>query len=189
MTATAPEIGDRYVATSLGLELRKGKRVERSLSIAEWSEIGRRLGESANGLMWCIGDWMLMGARNYGSTYTEAEAITGFAYQTLANAAWVCSKLSFRKEKLSFGHHAAVAALSADEQERWLERALAEGLTREQLQDRLRAPRSLETVSVATLRFTVAPERAQQWQEAAADLGLEFEEWAGRVLDEASMVP
>jgi hypothetical protein len=63
----------------------------------------------------------------YGKTYDTAVSETGLGYQTIANLKSVARKvdISRRRENLSFGHHAEVAALPAEQQQRLLD--LADG--------------------------------------------------------------
>jgi hypothetical protein len=58
-----------------------------------------------------------------GKSVDKAGELTGLAYQTLRNAASVCSayELSRRRDKLSFRHHADAAALEPDVRERLLD--------------------------------------------------------------------
>ncbi|MEA2420777.1 MAG: hypothetical protein QOE60_2983, partial [Thermoleophilaceae bacterium] len=74
---------------------------------------------------WWIGDWLHYGNERFGERYVRAARITGYDVQTLMNQAYVASRfeISRRREKLSFSHHAEVAALPAAEQDRWLGRA------------------------------------------------------------------
>lgn len=175
------------IASSVGLKLEDG------LDYDAWCEMGKKISRFANASAWWIADWLHFGQWEYGSKYREAVAATGYDEQTLMNMASVAGKveISRRREKLSFGHHAAVAGLDADAQDAWLIRAEAEGLSVMALREQVRGQRALPspTPTVVTLKFSAPPERAHIWQEAADDLGLEFEEWAARALDAASRVP
>jgi hypothetical protein len=179
-------LGDRVDATPTSLDL----HLERALTIEEWSEIGRRLGRIGNSALWWIGDWLRVGEKAYGSTYEEAEAITGYPYQTLADAAWVSGKVDFsdRSEKLSWTHHRAVAALDPETQRAWLARAATEGLSVADLKEQIRGSRSLPArdATLEQLRLTAPVDRAERWKAAAERQGLEFGEWAANVLDEAA---
>lgn len=184
MTITEPELGQLVRATPVALEVTTG----RDLSIGEWSEIGRQLGVAANSASWLIGDWMALGERTYGSTYTEGQAITGLATQTLMNLASVCRAIetSRRRETLSFGHHAAVAALAPWAQDQFLALAEREGLSVMVLRLRIHADRQLPVAGPARLRLTAEPERAERWKAAAEEAGLGFDEWAANALDQAA---
>lgn len=181
-------LGERFVWTNTSLSLRS---TQVSPTMEELAEAGRILGRVANGASWWIGDWMLLAERTYGSTYTQGQAITGLAYGTLANLAAVCRAVesSRRHESLSFAHHAAVAPLAPWAQDQWLALAEREGLSVLRLRARIQGDRELPAAAPARLRLTVDPDRAHIWQEAAADLGLEFEDWAAKALDAASRIP
>lgn len=184
MTMVEPELGQLVRVTPTGLAM----AVARDLSIGEWSEIGRHLGVAANSASWLVGDWMALGERTYGSTYSEGQAITGLASGTLANLASVCRAVesSRRRENLSFGHHATVAGLAPWAQDQWLTLAEREGLSVMALRARIAGDRELPGPSPARLRLTAAPERAERWKQAAERAGVEFDEWAARALDEAA---
>jgi hypothetical protein len=75
------------------------------------------------------------GEHTYGETYAQALDATEYSYQTYANAKSVAKRVEVyrRRENLSFGHHAEVAALEPAEQDRWLDRAESEAWTRAEL--------------------------------------------------------
>lgn len=113
----------------------------------EWLEIGRTLGRLGRYNRWWVGDWLLYAIGKWGEMYTEATRITGFDYGSLRNMASVAREfdLSRRRDKLSWTHHADVAALEYVEQEYWLDRAVELGLTREDLRVEIRAARRIGT--------------------------------------------
>jgi hypothetical protein len=110
------------------------------LRIEDWVRHGRTLGAIGRGSGWWIGDWVRFGNARYGEKYDIAARITGYDTQSLMNMAYVASRFdsSRRREKLSFSHHAEVAALPLDEQERWLDRAERERLSCRRLRQELR---------------------------------------------------
>jgi hypothetical protein len=112
----------------------------RELTLAEWLRHGRTLGAVARAAGWWIGDWSRYGSAKYGEKYEAAARITGYDIQSLMNMAYVASRfeISRRREKLSFSHHAELAALPPDEQEHWLNLAEQEGLSVHALRERLR---------------------------------------------------
>ena len=65
--------------------------------------------------MFIIGDALRYGERRWGETYAQVMDATGMAYQTLANAKWVASRVPVqrRRTELSWSHHAEVASLEA----------------------------------------------------------------------------
>ncbi|MFL5911426.1 MAG: LmbU family transcriptional regulator [Gaiellaceae bacterium] len=173
------------VTSATGLRLRNESV---SPSIAEWSEFGRQLGVGANRVSWLIGDWMALGERVYGSTYAEGQKITGLAYQTLMQLAWVCKSVesSRRREDLSFSHHVEVAGLAPWAQDQWLGLAEREGLSTRELRARIQGDHELPEAAPARLRLTAAPERAERWKAAAERAGVGFDEWAANALDRAA---
>ena len=94
---------------------------------------GSRLGSSwlvlGAGLMWWVGDYWIYGEKNYGDrkAIVDDPNWQGPSFQTCANAASVCRafETSRRREVLSFGHHAEVAALDVKEADRLLDWAQA----------------------------------------------------------------
>lgn len=99
---------------------------------------------------WWVGDWLHYGAARWGEKYTEAASITGYDVKTLRNIAYIAKRfdLSRRRDKLTWTHHAELAALPPDQQEEWLDRALALRLSPGDLRLELRtAQRSLESSS------------------------------------------
>jgi hypothetical protein len=114
------------------------------MSFSEWLEYGRRLGVMGRSAGWWIGDWLSYGNHVFGERYARASRITGYDSQTLMNMAYVASRFdeSRRRGKLSWSHHAEIAAMGPEEQDYWLERAesdrlsvrcLREGIRRERL--------------------------------------------------------
>src|SRR5439155_5100733 len=101
------------------------------LGLREWVEHGRRLGVVGRAAGWWIGDWLRYGNDRFGERYARASRITGYDAQTLMNMVYVASRYeaSRRRENLSWSHHAEVAALPDEEQERWLTRAEADRLS------------------------------------------------------------
>jgi hypothetical protein len=124
------------------------------LGPADWIQWGRWLGTVGRGSGWWIGDWVRYGNARYGERYKLVANITGYDTQTLMNMAYVTSRFapSRRREGLSFSHHAEVAALCQEEQDRWLERAILERLSVRALRAELRrgqgrrAPHATSTV-------------------------------------------
>lgn len=110
------------------------------LGPASWIQWGRWLGTVGRGSGWWIGDWVRYGNARYGERYKLVASITGYDTQTLMNMAYVTSRFepARRRESLSFSHHAEVAALCREEQDRWLERATLERLSVRALRAELR---------------------------------------------------
>jgi hypothetical protein len=122
-------------------------RAAADLSFPEWLEYGRRLGLMGRSAGWWIGDWLNYGNHAFGERYVRASRITGYDAQTLMNMAYVASRFdgSRRRGRLSWSHHAEIAAMEPEEQDHWLARAetdrlsvrcLREGIRRERLRER-----------------------------------------------------
>jgi len=127
-------------------------RPKRALERHEWLVVGRRLGGVSRCNQWWLGDWVRYGAEKWGEKYTQAAKITGYDPRSLANMASIAAAFdsSRRRDDLTWSHHVAVAALSEQEQERWLDRAAAERLSVADLRTELRAsPKGAERVAVA----------------------------------------
>lgn len=116
---------------------RTGLVIARDLSFDEWSELGAGLQVIDSGIQWVLGDWLNYGEQRYGEKYSQAVEMTGYAYQSLANIAYVASRIeiSRRRENLRFSHHEVVAALEPAEQEALLSKAVEYSLTVAALRD------------------------------------------------------
>ncbi len=91
-----------------------GLRIVGEPTFDEWHRVGDALCRVGGSLSWCVGDWIAHGEAAFGELASQAYALTGLSYGSLANALSICKRfpVSRRRETLSFGHHAAVAALS-----------------------------------------------------------------------------
>ncbi len=120
---------------------RMGLQFPRQMSYESWLRIGGKLSSVANSSAWCLGDWVAYGEVAYDGRYRDAIERTSLDYQTLRNYAWVARRfaLSRRRDKLSFGHHAEVAALPEVEQDFWLRKAEEASWSRNQLRREVRA--------------------------------------------------
>jgi hypothetical protein len=98
------------------------------------------MGRSAG---WWIGDWLSYGNHVFGERYARASRITGYDAQTLMNMAYVASRfeVSRRRGKLSWSHHAEIAAMNPDEQDHWLTRAETDRLSVRCMRDGIRRER------------------------------------------------
>jgi hypothetical protein len=110
---------------------------------AEWVAVGRRLGAMGRCGQWGIGDWIHYGNARFGERYDRAARVTGYDVQTLMNMVYVSSRfeISRRRESLSWSHHETLASSESSEQERWLDRAVAERMSVSDLRIELRNAR------------------------------------------------
>src|SRR5918999_2229404 len=114
------------------------------MSFSEWLEYGRRLGVMGRSAGWWIGDWLSYGNHVFGERYVRAARITGYDAQTLMNMAYVASRFeaSRRRGKLSWSHHAEIAAMAPEDQDHWLQRAEADRLSVRCLRESVRRERN-----------------------------------------------
>ncbi|NUO97495.1 MAG: LmbU family transcriptional regulator [Nonomuraea sp.] len=184
-----------------------GIEFPRRLPFGKWLHVGRVLSTVHSSTAWCLGDWLAFGEDTYVGRYRDAVELCSLRYQTLRNYAWVSRRfpLSRRRDKLSFGHHAEVAALPEPEQDYWLRMAEELGWSRNQLRKEVRAsltergePRSVvrgrtgpaeAPVLLAegtSVQLNVAAEEFELWSAAAARANLSVTAWAVSALDEAA---
>lgn len=112
-----------------------------------WALMGRQLQYIQKCSPWWIGDWLLGGEALFGDKYLQAIHLTGNEQQTLMNKRWVAGRIPAerRREALSFTHHAEVAGLRPEEQERWLDAAERDCLTCGELRQAIRAEKKRPT--------------------------------------------
>jgi hypothetical protein len=190
-----------------------GARIDEGLTFEEWVAVGAALASAQNATSWGIGDWLFYGEWSYGRRYEEALAVTGLAYQTLADLKYLAGKFetSRRREKLSLSHHREVAALGVTEQEALLDQAEAESWTRERLREAVQqlrlaqrppaaaAPQTAVEPAEARVREVEPPKdrlvelllvlsesESVRWRSAATREGLEVEEWIRTVCNGAA---
>jgi len=197
---------------------RKGLQLSPRLSFERWLDIGCQLSSLTTSMAWCLGDWLVYGQAAFTDRYREAIERTSLEYQTLRNYAWVARRfaLARRRDSLSFGHHAEVAALSEPEQDYWLRKA--EELSwstnhlrteiRKSIRERTAADSSLPELSAEaraaendpeaaasstpapclglTLNVRISAEQMKICQMAAVEYGLSLEEWILHALEDAA---
>ncbi|HUA28991.1 MAG TPA: LmbU family transcriptional regulator [Streptosporangiaceae bacterium] len=175
-------------------------------SLQSWNAIGEQLIAVADSSTWWIADWLAFGESTFKDRYLEAAKKTQLNYQTLRNYTWVARRfeLSRRRDSLTFGHHAEVAALDPPEQDYWLRKAEDLGWSRNKLRcevrESLRERQNDEAVQAAadcddsdgvcatyeTLRLQVTAEQVEAFTTIAGQHELALEEWAISVLQAAT---
>jgi hypothetical protein len=189
----------------------RGLQLLRELPFERWVIVGRQLSEMHSSSAWCLGDWLVYGQAAYARRYREAIEQTRLDYQTLRNYAWVAKQfaLSRRRDSLSFGHHAELAALPEAEQDFWLRKADELGWPVKRLRREVRsslhgrpaddagqagsdsAARQLDPPGPAgspavRLQVHLTPEQLQACRAAAGRAGLTVQAWAVLALDQAA---
>lgn len=169
-----------------------GLQLSADIDFDAWAALGARMAPMTSACAWCLGDWLVFGERAYGQRYKTALEATSLDYQTLRNYAWVARTfpLSRRRDRLSFQHHAEVAALPEPQQELWLMRAERSRWSRNELRRQLRAMRGLERRldghEAVVLRVPVTSDREQRWRRAAAARDERLADWLSRAADAAA---
>ena len=110
------------------------------MKFEEWESIGRDLQRIGRCWQWWVGDWLNFGESQYGEKYSQAIEVTGIAYQTLMNCAWVASRveISRRREIVSWSHHSEIAKFDPKDQEKWLKLAEKKSLSRSELREAIK---------------------------------------------------
>jgi hypothetical protein len=175
----------RTRAGRTALQLRDGIEFE------DWCRMGEQVGELVDASAWWIGDWLVYGRRTFPDRYRSAIAATGFGYQTLRNYASIAARIPVyrRRDNLSFGHHAEVAALDEEDQEMWLLRCSVQGWSRNELRAALRDernPSSPVTVQAVPIELEVGSVRHSRWCAAATADGRPLTDWIACVVDDAA---
>jgi hypothetical protein len=169
---------------------RTGMTCDPLLPFETWRALGAKLGTYVNASAWWLGDWLVFGQAKYGRRYKDAIAATGLDYQTLRNYAVVSRRfpMSRRRDSLSFQHHADLCALPDDEQDLWLDRAMTQRWSRNELRRNVRAAARPDKPFGRAGQLIVAldPERERRWRDAAQRSRCELEDWVVRALDEAA---
>ncbi len=113
---------------------------QHAISLSQWVSDGQRLGAIGRGVNWWLGDWLRFGNMKFGERYVRASRITGYDVQTLMNMVYVATRFESgrRHERLSWSHHAELAALEPEAQDEWLTRAETERLSVRDLRAELR---------------------------------------------------
>jgi N6-adenosine-specific RNA methylase IME4 len=164
----APLISKRPKPASItlpGSRSKTGLQLPDNLTIKQWEECGRVLCEVESASQWWLGDWWNHGSKKYGERYKAvAEGIFGDrSFQTLANYGWVAGSVttSRRREVLSFKHHAEVAALKPAVQTYWLDKAIENRWSSNELKTAIARQAAIERTAKAELdaerlgKFTV----------------------------------
>jgi len=190
--------GEPVLISGMGLQFPKRLPFER------WLTIGRQLSDICTSSAWCLGDWLVYGEAVYVGRYRDAVEQTSLDYQTLRNYAWVVKRFapSRRRDTLTFGHHAEVAALSEPEQEFWLRKAEELGWSGKRLRREVRASlkqrsddqgkasadsiQSQPEPPKVSLSIHVSSDQMETCRSAASHSGLSVEEWVVLALEEAA---
>ena len=122
------------------LEVIREKQLGLSFEVAttfeQWAAMVEIFKCAPDRLMWALGDWLAFGgAKKWGDRYDAAAMATGYPPAALRDARWVAEAVPVerRRSKLTWAHHREVAHLDEQAQEKWLTKAEASQMAREQL--------------------------------------------------------
>ncbi|MCG0284489.1 LmbU family transcriptional regulator [Streptomyces sp. PSAA01] len=162
------------------------------LSFEAWERAGSQLAGIVDSSAWWLGDWLVYGKDNYADRYQRGIRAAGLKYQTLRNYAWVSRRFDIvrRRDRLTFQHHAEVASLPQEEQEKWLNQTEKMGWTTKQLRNSIQKSRDngrkLDARSTGARRLAVPDNHLEWWHKAAERSGIELEKWVLITLDQAA---
>jgi hypothetical protein len=187
--------GERVMVSASGLQL------PAQLPFQRWLGIGRQLSAVCSSAAWCLGDWLAYGERAYAGRYRQAIEQTSLDYQTLRNYAWVAGRfaMSRRRDRLSFGHHAEVAALAQPERDFWLRKAEEHRWPVKRLRREVRASLAERSAGQhhqaepgparrdwVTLQIRISAAQLETCQVAAGKASLSIEAWTAVALEHAA---
>jgi len=173
--------------TAVGLQL------PNRMTFEDWAHAGCQLSGIVDSSAWWLGDWLVFGKTHYADCYQLALQRAGLRYQTLRNYAWVARRfeVSRRRSKLTFQHHAEIASLPIEEQERLLNLAEEEVWTTKQLRNAIRQQGSELNAAGGmaqpeSSRIDLPAGRVAIWRRAATCVGLDLDRWMLTILDRAA---
>lgn len=99
-------------------------------SFDQWVEMGVKLVQTTQNIMWWLGDWWNFGERKYGEAASQAISME-IPYSTFSKASYVARKVDVdrRVPELSWSIHCEVAQLDPDDQDLFLAKARDNGHT------------------------------------------------------------
>ena len=135
-----------FMLTKTGVVISDDRKAG-DITFDEWSNATEWVQRVNSSVAFWLGDLLEFGERRFGDKYTAAIEATGLAEQTLTNAAYVARHVPIqrRRQDVPFSHHAEVASLPPEQQEKWLEKCSTHGLTRDQLRSGIQAERTAAT--------------------------------------------
>lgn len=146
-------------------------------SFDEWSEAVTWAQAVEGSIQFWLGDLLELGEALFGEKYAQAIEGTGYAEQTLKNATYVARSIPAERRRppnlVPFAHHAEVAPLPPDEQEKWLQKCEEQHLTREELRAQIKQSKATAAGVPVDLWLVVSCKSAEDQAELADRLRLE----------------
>jgi len=122
-----------------------GLRLKPGLEFDEWLRLGGQIAGFDRAASWALGDWFFYGEWEYGSKYELGVKITGLSKQSLSDLKYVAGRFEEgrRRDNVSLSHHREVAPKPPEEQDRWLNLAIENDWTRDELRRAISADRQV----------------------------------------------
>jgi hypothetical protein len=124
-----------------GVQFKKDKLIiKEGMDFKTWEKLGHALKAMQGAIQWWVGDWLNYGEKHYGETYAQALEATDYSYEYLRNVKSVANKvpMSHRCDNLTFSHHIEIASCKPEDQEKYLNIAKKENLSRIKLRERIK---------------------------------------------------
>jgi N6-adenosine-specific RNA methylase IME4 len=139
-----------------GTLTRTSWQLPKKLSFEDWIGCGLVLGKIEGAVQWWLGDWWAYGEHSYGerkALFVEGGPLEDMSFNTLAHYGWIARSIETcnRLQVLSFKHHEHVASLSPAQQRKWLERAVREEWSSNQLKSAIARNTAIERTKAVDL--------------------------------------
>lgn len=111
------------------------------ITYVEWTEAGEIIKQIDRFKNFAIGDWILTGEQKFGEMYAQAmDDYEWGTYDKLTKLVWVARNVPHvnRRVELTWTHHHHVAKLLYQEQSQWLQKAIDNRLSSDELRDTIR---------------------------------------------------
>lgn len=110
-----------------------------ALTFDAWMQAGEVIRQVDRFKNFALGDWLIAGEHAFGEMYSQAMEEFG-GYDKLRKCVWVARSVphDVRRQDLTWTHHHHVAKLQPADQAYWLQRAVNEQMSADELRDAIR---------------------------------------------------
>lgn len=128
-----------------GALTRVGLRLPVDTSQDEYEALGFALGEMHRAVQFAVGDYILDGEKLFGQAAYQLQESLGISEEQRRQYTRVAERIPFerRRRELTWAHHREVAAMGPAEQDAWLERAVVNAWTKNDLVANMRPTNGL----------------------------------------------
>jgi hypothetical protein len=119
----------------LGLLTRVGLRLPVDTSADEYEALGFALGEMHRAVQFAVGDYILDGEKLFGQEAYQLQESLGISEEQRRQYVRIAERIPWerRRKELSWAHHREVAAMEPSDQDAWLEKAVANAWSKNEL--------------------------------------------------------